>query len=64
MVLDRPLPLLHVTLLPLRVEIQLGYKTVTYLRAVELVAEDRTIGDGQGGSHGDTMFDRRRAEMP
>ncbi len=62
-VLDLLLPLVHGAPLPLRVETQLGYKMVKYLRAIELVAEYRTSGDGQGGSREDTMFYGRRAEI-
>ena len=40
----------------LRVETQLGYKMVKYLRAIELIADYRSIGEGQGGSREDTMF--------
>ncbi len=47
----------------MRVETQLGYKMVKYLRAIELVAEYRTSGDGQGGSREDTMFYGRGAEI-
>ncbi|MGI8624463.1 MAG: molybdopterin-dependent oxidoreductase [Solirubrobacteraceae bacterium] len=62
-VLDLLLPLVHGAPLPLRVETQLGYKMVKYLRSIELVAEYHTSGDGQGGSREDTMFDGRRAEI-
>jgi len=60
---DAPLPLAHGAPLRLRVETQLGYKMVKYLRAIELVAEYRTSGDGQGGSREDTMFYGRGAEI-
>jgi len=45
------------------VETQLGYKMVKYLRAIELVADYRNIGEGQGGSREDTMFYGRGAEI-
>lgn len=60
---DAPLPMIHGAPLRLRVETQLGYKMVKYLRSIELVAEYRTIGDGQGGSREDTMFYGRGAEI-
>jgi sulfoxide reductase catalytic subunit YedY len=60
---DASLPLVHGAPLRLRVETQLGYKMVKYLRAIELVAEYRTSGDGQGGSREDTMFYGRGAEI-
>jgi DMSO/TMAO reductase YedYZ molybdopterin-dependent catalytic subunit/uncharacterized membrane protein (DUF485 family) len=60
---DEPLPLPHGAPLRLRVETQLGYKMVKYLRSIELIAEYRTIGDGQGGSREDTMFYGRGAEI-
>lgn len=47
----------------LRVETQLGDKMVRYLRAIELIADYRGIGEGQGGSREDTMFYGRGAEI-
>lgn len=58
-----PLPLPHGAPLRLRVETQLGYKMVKHLRSIELIAEYRTSGDGQGGSREDTMFYGRGAEI-
>jgi sulfoxide reductase catalytic subunit YedY len=60
---DEPLPLPHGAPLRLRVETELGYKMVKYLRSIELIAEYQTIGDGQGGSREDTMFYGRGAEI-
>jgi methionine sulfoxide reductase catalytic subunit len=60
---DEPLPLVHGAPLRLRVETQLGYKMVKYIRSIELVADYRTLGDGQGGSREDTMFYGRGAEI-
>jgi methionine sulfoxide reductase catalytic subunit len=40
----------------LRVETQLGYKMVKWIRSIELVSEYRNIGQGQGGYREDTMF--------
>jgi hypothetical protein len=45
------------------VETQLGYKMVKYLRTIELVADYRTIGEGQGGSREDAQFFGRGAEI-
>jgi len=36
---------------------------VKYLRSIELIADYRTIGEGQGGSREDTMFYGRGAEI-
>jgi DMSO/TMAO reductase YedYZ molybdopterin-dependent catalytic subunit len=44
-----PLPIEHGAPLRLRIEAQLGFKMVKYLRAIELVADYRSIGAGQGG---------------
>jgi DMSO/TMAO reductase YedYZ molybdopterin-dependent catalytic subunit len=60
---DGPLPLQHGAPLRLRVETQLGYKMVKYLRSIELVVNYRTIGEGQGGSREDTQFFGRGAEI-
>ncbi|HEY8293285.1 MAG TPA: hypothetical protein VIG44_12390 [Thermomicrobiales bacterium] len=47
----------------LRVESQLGDKIVMYLRSIELIADDRGIGEGQDGSREDTMFYGRGAAI-
>ena len=60
---DVPLPLPHGAPLRLRVETQLGYKMVKYLRTIELVADYQDSGEGQGGSREDTMFYGRGAEI-
>jgi methionine sulfoxide reductase catalytic subunit len=44
-----PLPVEHGAPLRLRVETQLGFKMVKYLRAVEFVADYHQFGQGQGG---------------
>jgi methionine sulfoxide reductase catalytic subunit len=49
--------------LRLRVETQLGYKMVKYLRSIELIEDYRTEGDGQGGSREDAQFFGRGAEI-
>ena len=58
-----PLPARHGEPLRLRVETQLGYKMVKYLHSIELIADYRTIGEGQGGSREDTQFFGRGAEI-
>jgi len=60
---DEPVPLPHGAPLRLRVETQLGYKMVKYLRSIELIAGYRSVGEGQGGSREDTMFYGRGAEI-
>jgi len=42
--------------LRLRVETELGFKMVKWLRTIEFVDDYRTLGDGQGGSREDTMY--------
>jgi DMSO/TMAO reductase YedYZ molybdopterin-dependent catalytic subunit/thiosulfate reductase cytochrome b subunit len=44
-----PLPVEHGAPLRLRVEPKLGFKMVKFLRAIEVVAEYRTVGEGMGG---------------
>ena len=58
-----PLPLAHGSPLRLRVETQLGYKMVKYIRSIELISSYHAIGEGQGGSREDTMFYGRGAEI-
>jgi sulfoxide reductase catalytic subunit YedY len=50
-----PLPIPHGAPLRLRVENELGFKMVKYLRAVEAVADYRTIGGGMGGIREDVQ---------
>lgn len=45
----QPLPVPHGAPLRLRVETQLGFKMVKYIRTIEFVAEYHSIGEGQGG---------------
>ncbi|MBV8694372.1 MAG: molybdopterin-dependent oxidoreductase, partial [Ktedonobacteraceae bacterium] len=59
----KPLPLAHGAPLRLRVETQLGYKMVKYLRSIELVAEYNHIGEGQGGFREDYQFYGTSAEI-
>ena len=46
---DRPLDHLHGAPLRLRVENQLGFKMVKWIRAIEFVADVRSVGKGEGG---------------
>jgi sulfoxide reductase catalytic subunit YedY len=51
-----PLSIPHGAPCRLRVETQLGFKMVKYLRSVELIEDYRVIGRGQGGFREDTQF--------
>jgi sulfoxide reductase catalytic subunit YedY len=51
-----PLPVPHGAPLRLRVETELGFKMVKWLRGIEFVADYRDVGAGQGGSREDNMF--------
>jgi DMSO/TMAO reductase YedYZ molybdopterin-dependent catalytic subunit len=44
-----PLPLQHGAPLWTRFETKLGFKMVKFLRAIEVVDDYRTVGDGVGG---------------
>jgi DMSO/TMAO reductase YedYZ molybdopterin-dependent catalytic subunit/thiosulfate reductase cytochrome b subunit len=50
-----PLSVAHGAPLRMRVETQLGFKMVKWLKAIEFVADYRSIGAGQGGSREDNM---------
>jgi methionine sulfoxide reductase catalytic subunit len=52
----QPLPVPYGAPLRLRVETELGFKTVMWLRRVDFVADYRDLGAGQGGSREDNMF--------
>jgi sulfoxide reductase catalytic subunit YedY len=58
-----PLPIPHGAPLRLRVETQLGYKMVKYLRSIELVADYTHLGEGQGGFREDVQFYGTSAEI-
>ncbi len=58
-----PLPIPHGAPLRLRVETQLGYKMVKYLRSIELVKDYSDIGEGQGGFREDFQYYGRGAEI-
>ena len=57
------LPIDHGAPLRLRVETQLGYKMVKYLRSIELVKDYSTKGKGQGGFREDFQFYGKSAEI-
>ena len=52
----QPLPLLHGAPLRLRVETQLGFTMVKYIRAIEFIEDYKTIGKGQGGWREDYQY--------
>lgn len=52
----RPLPVPHGAPLRLRVETQLGFKMVKWVRAIEFVSDYSRIGQGQGGWREDHQF--------
>jgi len=51
-----PLPVLHGAPLRLRVETQLGFTMVKYIRAIEFIEDYRNIGEGQGGWREDYQY--------
>lgn len=51
-----PLPMLHGAPLRLRVENELGFKMVKWIRAIEFVSEYHDIGAGKGGYNEDHEF--------
>ncbi|MGB7638090.1 MAG: molybdopterin-dependent oxidoreductase [Nitrososphaeraceae archaeon] len=56
-----PLDIGHGAPLRLRVETQLGYKSVKWLRSIEFVSDYKNIGMGQGGHREDHMYYSPRA---
>ena len=52
----KALPIEHGAPCRLRVETQLGFKMVKYLKAIELIEDYRNVGDGQGGYREDVQF--------
>ena len=52
----QPLPILHGAPLRLRVETQLGFTMVKYIRAIEFIEDYKTIGQGQGGWREDYQY--------
>ena len=51
-----PLPVPHGAPLRLRVETQLGFKMVKWLKSIEFVSDYKNIGMGQGGHREDHMY--------
>ncbi len=51
-----PLPIEHGAPVRLRIETQLGFKMVKWVRAIEFVSEVDTIGQGQGGWREDQQY--------
>jgi DMSO/TMAO reductase YedYZ molybdopterin-dependent catalytic subunit/thiosulfate reductase cytochrome b subunit len=51
-----PLPIPHGAPLRLRVETQLGFTMVKYIRAIEFIDDYRAIGEGQGGWREDHQY--------
>lgn len=58
-----PLDIGHGAPLRLRVESQLGYKMVKWLKSIEFVNDYKKIGMGQGGHREDHMYYSPRAEI-
>jgi sulfoxide reductase catalytic subunit YedY len=56
-----PLDIGHGAPLRLRVESQLGYKMVKWLKSIEFVDDYKKIGMGQGGHREDHMYYSPRA---
>lgn len=52
----KPLPALHGPPLRLRVENQLGFKMVKWIRAIEFVASHKAFGEGEGGYNEDHEY--------
>jgi methionine sulfoxide reductase catalytic subunit len=59
----QPLPIEHGAPLRLRVETQLGYKMVKYLRSIEFVEDYHHVGKGQGGFREDVQYYGTSAEI-
>jgi DMSO/TMAO reductase YedYZ molybdopterin-dependent catalytic subunit len=57
----KPLPIEHGAPVRLRVETQLGYKMVKWVRAIEFIDDVAAIGQGQGGWREDQQFYARAA---
>jgi DMSO/TMAO reductase YedYZ molybdopterin-dependent catalytic subunit/thiosulfate reductase cytochrome b subunit len=58
-----PLPLVHGAPLRLRVENQLGYKQIKWIRSIEFVASYSSLGQGEGGYNEDHEFYGFKAEI-
>jgi methionine sulfoxide reductase catalytic subunit len=53
---DEPLDVPYGAPLRLRIETQLGYKMVKWIKSIEFVSDYKTIGKGQGGHREDHMY--------
>ncbi len=53
------LPAQHGAPLRVRIETKLGFKMVKFLRAIEVVDDDRRVGDGMGGVREDGQLRSR-----
>jgi DMSO/TMAO reductase YedYZ molybdopterin-dependent catalytic subunit len=53
---DAPLQVAHGAPCRLRVETQLGFKMVKWVRSIELVEDYRQLGEGQGGYREDVQY--------
>jgi sulfoxide reductase catalytic subunit YedY len=60
---DCPLPAQHGAPLRLRVENQLGFKMVKWIRSIEIVADVRTIAKGEGGYAEDNEYFGEQASI-
>jgi DMSO/TMAO reductase YedYZ molybdopterin-dependent catalytic subunit len=59
----QPLPVVHGAPLRLRVENQLGFKQVKWIRSIEFVESYQTVGAGEGGYNEDHEFFGYKAEI-
>ncbi len=57
----QPLPIPHGAPLRLRLETQLGFKMVKYIRAIEFVEDYKSIGKGYGGWPEDNIYRSQEA---
>ena len=53
---SEPLPALYGAPLRLRVESQLGYKMVKWIKSIEFVATEKSVGQGHGGKNEDDEY--------
>ncbi|MGH2584233.1 MAG: molybdopterin-dependent oxidoreductase, partial [Dehalococcoidia bacterium] len=58
-----PLPLVHGAPLRLRVENQLGFKQVKWIKAIEFVESRRSVFKGEGGYNEDNEFYGCKADI-
>lgn len=60
---DEPLPIKHGAPLRLRVETQVGFKMVKWIKRIEFISEYGDIGEGAGGWREDNVFYDRNVEI-